>query len=269
MIQKRYVPSEWGHNVCALLNARTDNDCRFLGRHFGYSASELKHWTMEIDPVMSLSNEWFMTYTADEATYGPVKVLNEIGRQDIEQIIRNAITAADELIPDDLPIEIMRLPPIFLSYQWNSQEVVLKLKTNLEQASYSCWIDTGQIGGGDKLFAKIDVKIRGAKVVICCMTQAFVQSDNCFRQVHLTISTGKSLIPLQMEKQSWPPEGVLGPIVSEYLYIRFYDRQANDVNYWSADKSTELLGQIRYHVASDPDIITEQYRNWFVPCIDH
>lgn len=224
---------------------------------------------MQNDPSMSLLNEWFMTHKADEATYGLVKMLKEIDREDVEGIIRKAVEAAGELIPDDLPMEIKRLPPVFLSYQWGSQQAVLKLKSNLEQAGYSCWMDIGQMGGGDKLFAQIDAGIRGAKVVICCMNTAYAQSDNCSREVHLTISTGKTLIPLQMEKQTWPPEGALGPIMSEYLFIRFFDRKANDPNAWPADRFTELLGQIRYNVAPDPDMITGQYHNWFVPRIDN
>jgi len=260
-----YVPSTWGRDVCTLLNVRADNDWRLLGKRFGYSSSELKHWAMQSDPSMSLLNEWFMTHKADEATYGLVKMLNEIGRTDVERIIRKAVTDAGDLIPDDLPMEIKRLPPIFLSYQWSSQSAVLKLKSNLEQAGYACWMDIGQMGGGDKLFAQIDAGIRGAKVVICCMNQAYPQSDNCSREVHLTISTGKSIIPLQMEKQIWPPEGALGPIMSEYLYVRFYDRETNDPDAWPQDRFVELLGQIRYYVAPDPDMITDKYRNWFVP----
>ncbi|CAF3019485.1 unnamed protein product [Rotaria sp. Silwood2] len=264
-----YVPSEWGHDVCKLLNIRVDNDWRLLDKRFGYSTSELKHWAMQTDPSMSLLNEWFMTHKTDEATYGLLKVLHDIGRQDVEEIIRKALTAAGELIPDDISMDIKRLPPIFISYQWGSQKTVLKLKENLEQAGYACWMDIGQMGGGDKLFAKIDAGIRGAKVVICCINKNYAQSDNCLREVHLTISTSKPVIPLQMEKQTWPPEGVLGPIMSEYLYIRFYDRKNNDANYWPTDKFTELLGQIRYHVAPDPDMITQQYYNWFAPRIDN
>ncbi|CAF0913617.1 unnamed protein product [Adineta ricciae] len=264
-----YVPSEWGHQVCRLLNVRADNDWRLLGKRFGYSASELKHWAMQLDPSMSLLNEWYMTHKADEATYGLLKMLGDIGRSDVEDIIRSAMSVAGQLIPDDLPIDIKRLPPVFLSYQWGSQKAVTRLKSHLEQAGYGCWMDTGEMGGGDKLFAKIDAGIRGAKVVVCCLNKKYAQSDNCSREVHLTISTGKPLIPLQMEKQTWPPEGALGPIMSEYLYIRFFDRKANDENYWPADKFTELLGQIRYHVAPDPDMISDQYRNWFVPRVDN
>ncbi|CAF4634898.1 unnamed protein product [Rotaria sp. Silwood1] len=264
-----YVPSEWGRQVCQLLNVKIDNDWRLLGKRFGYSTSELRHWSMQADPCMTLLNEWFMTHKTDEATYGLVKMLEEIGRQDAAKIIREAVVAAGELIPDDMPIEIKRLPPVFLSYQWGAQKAVTNLKKHLEAAGYSCWMDTGQMGGGDKLFAKIDAGIRGAKVIICCMNIAYAQSDNCLREVHLCVSTGKPLIPLQMEKQTWPPEGALGPIMSEYLYIRFYDRKSNEDNYWPKDKFIELLGQIRYHVAPDPDMITKQYYNWFVPQINN
>lgn len=264
-----YVPSAWGPQVSKLLNRRSDNDWRLLGKRFGYSTSEIRHWSMQSDPSMSLLNEWFMTHKSDEATYGLVKMLTEIDRQDALQIIREAVAAAGELIPDDMSFEIKRLPPVFLSYQWGAQKAVNTLKTHLEEAGYSCWMDTGQMGGGDKLFSKIDAGIRGAKVIICCMNTAYAQSDNCSREVHLAVSTGKPIIPLQMEKQTWPPEGALGPIMSEYLFIRFFDRKSNDPNYWPADKFTELLGQIRYHVAPDPDLITPRYHNWFVPRVDN
>ena len=260
-----HVPTSWGRDVCKLLNRRSDNDWRLLGKRFGYSISELRHWSMRADPTMALLNEWFLTHKTDEATYGLVKILEEIGRIDASQIIRDAVQVAGDLIPDDLPMEIKRLPPVFLSYQWGIQQAVLGLKTHLEEAGYACWMDTGQMGGGDKLFAKIDGGIRGAKVVICCMNTSYAQSDNCSREVHLSVSTGKPLIPLQMEKQKWPPEGALGPIMSEYLFIRFFDRKGNDPNFWPTDKFNELLGQIRYHVAPDPDMITDRYRNWFVP----
>lgn len=264
-----HVPAGWGRDVCKLLNHRADNDWRLLGSRFGYSTSELRHWATQADPCMALLNEWFMTHKADEATYGLVKMLGEIARHDAEQIIREALAVAGELVPDDMPLEIKRVPPVFLSYQWGAQKAVTILKDHLEEAGYACWMDIGQMGGGDKLFSKIDAGIRGAKVILCCMNSAYGQSDNCLREVHLTVNTGKPLIPLQMEKQIWPPEGALGPIMSEYLFIRFFDRKSNVDNYWPVDRFTELLGQIRYHVAPDPDMISERYRNWFVPLANH
>ena len=39
------------------------------------------------------------------------------------------------------------------------------------------------MGGGDKLFAKIDSGIRAAKVVISCLSNAYAASPNCNREV--------------------------------------------------------------------------------------
>ena len=73
---------------------------------------------------------------------------------------------------------------MFISYQWGVQNEVKLLKQHLNMAGYECWMDVGQMGGGDKLFAKIDNGIRGAKVVICCTTEKYAQSPNCNREVH-------------------------------------------------------------------------------------
>ena len=46
-------------------------------------------------------------------------------------------------------------------------------------------MDIGQMGGGDKLFAKIDEGIRAAKVIICCVSGKYAQSPNCNREVNI------------------------------------------------------------------------------------
>ena len=84
---------------------------------------------------------------------------------------------------EDEVAETGPLPLVFLSYQWGTQNEVRLLKQHLESAGYRCWMDLGQMGGGDKLFAKIDAGMRAAKVVICCVTNKYSQSDNCTREV--------------------------------------------------------------------------------------
>jgi hypothetical protein len=265
-----YVPA-WAGNVCKLLNHRASNDWRLLGRRFGYSSSELRHWAIQFNPSMALLNEWYMTHKADEATYGLIKMLKEIGRQDVEEIIQKAVIDAGETIPDEIAnFDLHRLPPVFISYQWNSQAMVSQLKGRLEEAGYLCWMDVGQMGGGSELYSKIDKGIRGAKVVLSGINKEYGKSDTCIRQVNSAIRTGKPLIPLQMEKQTWPPEGALGPLMSDYLFIRFFDRKAtSDPDFWPDDRFAELLGQIRYHVAPDPEMISERYKNWFVPRVEN
>ena len=51
----------------------------------------------------------------------------------------------------------------------------------------------------------------------------------------------------------------MGPIFSEYLFIRFFARageKADDDRYWPLPKFQELLMQMRYHEAPDQSLVT-------------
>jgi len=53
---------------------------------------------------------------------------------------------------------------IFISYQWDSQDEVTVLREVLEQNGFTCWMDIGQMGGGDHLYNCIYDGIKNAKV---------------------------------------------------------------------------------------------------------
>jgi hypothetical protein len=59
-----------------------------------------------------------------------------------------------------------QVPMVFISYQWDIQDKVLKLKKQLEAKSITCWMDTGKMMGGDDLKKEIDKGMRGCKVSI-------------------------------------------------------------------------------------------------------
>jgi hypothetical protein len=58
---------------------------------------------------------------------------------------------------------------------------VVKIKEHLEKAGFNCFIDLGQLGGGNNLYQKIDLAIRNAKVVIACITPKFVIQIKYFK----------------------------------------------------------------------------------------
>ena len=57
----------------------------------------------------------------------------------------------------------------------------------------------------------------------------------------------------------WPPEGAMGPIFSEYLFIRFFcrdgEKSINASVYWPESKFHELLLQIYHYVNPEVDLI--------------
>ena len=54
---------------------------------------------------------------------------------------------------------------VFLSYQWDSQDEVKVMRDKLERSGFMCWMDIGQLGGGDQLYTKIDEALRHCKVM--------------------------------------------------------------------------------------------------------
>ena len=69
---------------------------------------------------------------------------------------------------------------VFLSYQWHLQDTVKILKSKIEERGFQCWMDNGEMGGGDALLAEIDAGIQASKVRKMLLNflkfQLFVQS---------------------------------------------------------------------------------------------
>jgi hypothetical protein len=82
-------------------------------------------------------------------------------------------------------------------------------------------------------------------------------------QVNLAVNLGKPVIPLQMEKMSWPPPGAMGPIFGEYIFVRFFQRpgeETKDERYWPEAKFFELLMQLRYSIAPDIQLVSQGFK---------
>ncbi|XP_025077777.1 uncharacterized protein LOC112554278 isoform X2 [Pomacea canaliculata] len=258
----------WSRDVSKLLNPDTKHDWRLLGRRLGYNNDDMRGWAQQADPCMAMLNEWYATHKTRDATFAVLTALQDMSREDAAAIVENAMKNAEAVVEDE-EFEYATPPDVFISYQWGHQNEVRLLRQHLEMAGYSCWMDVGQMGGGDKLFEKIDSGIRGAKVVICCVNEKYSKSPNCNREVNLTVSLGKPIIPLLMEQTTWPPPGSMGPIFSEYLFIRFFQRsgeETTDSRYWPLSKFQELLMQLSMNaVMPDEAAVQPEYKNWWVP----
>ncbi|XP_056022602.1 uncharacterized protein LOC125652678 isoform X2 [Ostrea edulis] len=262
----------WSRDVTKLMNPESEHDWRLLASRLGYSPDDIRGWATQSDPCMALLSEWYATHKTFEASRGVLNILQEMNRLDAAVIVENAMKAAEGVVADE-PVDYPEPPEIFLSYQWGHQNEVKLISRHLEMAGYKCWMDVGQMGGGDKLFEKIDSGIRAAKIVISCVTEKYAKSPNCNREVNLAVNLGKPMIPLLMEKMAWPPAGSMGPIFSEYLFIRFFQRpgeETKDDRIWPAAKFTELLMQLNcLKVMPDEKTVTKEYKNWWIPVVEN
>ena len=161
---------------------------------------------------------------------------------------------------------------IFISYQWDNQKEVMLIRTKLEQAGFSCWMDIGQMGGGDQLYNEIYKGIFHAQVhivripknylyhypyfqvMLVFISPRFVLSDYCLKEVNLADLLRLPIIPVMIEKTPWPPPGSIALILSQHIYVDLagtggHGGCGRDAD-WSM-KMRELIRRLRLYTSKD------------------
>ena len=101
---------------------------------------------------------------------------------------------------------------VMISYQWDSQEVLVELKNRLRASGYRVWMDLKQIGGSTlDAMAKA---VENSSVVLVCVSERYKESPNCRAEAKYAFQLGKEIIPLMMQR-NYMPDGWLGIIVGE------------------------------------------------------
>ena len=104
------------------------------------------------------------------------------------------------------------------------------------------------MGGGDSLYDKIDKGVRGCKVVLTCVTSKYALSANCRREVSLADALKKPVIPLLLEKMTWPPEGPMSMVFTQLLYINVHSPDVSIQNTWECPQLEELKNKLLVYI---------------------
>ncbi len=130
-----------------------------------------------------------------------------------------------------------------ISYQWNVQPQIKELYRHLtEDRGLKVWLDIAEMGTGEALFAEIDAGIRGASVIISCITKAYAKSPNCQKEVSLFRSLGKPAVFVVFEEGAWPPEGLMASLLADEQGKP--QLQASEGNRAISDRVTALLAEL-------------------------
>lgn len=247
----------WSKKLIKALESEDPKWMRLISKRMNFSELDIKSWLQQPDPLMSMLNEWYTINKTSDATNGLLKILKEFNLVECVRLVEENITYSS--IPsndsnDDANDEKeVKGAQVFLSFEWSCFDKAALLAKYLRANNVDVCMETEkeeEILAGSSRFKRVDLLLRRAHVFVCFVTRQFADNSTCLGLINLAVQLGKPIIPLLMDASlKWPPSGSLGPILSEYLFIRFYQRQnellINDERYWPVDKFNELLMQLR------------------------
>ncbi|XP_052096102.1 uncharacterized protein LOC127731168 [Mytilus californianus] len=201
----------WIKGAAKLLSSGDENqDWMALSKLMGYKEEQRDNLMDNINPALALLADWIHaggnTGLAVDMLIGYLEKLN---RDDVIDVIHTGRADSTQ-----------EPPQVFISYQWDIQDEVSLLRDKLEKSGFSCWMDIGQMGGGDQLSVKIDSGVRQCKVFLSCLTPKYIISHHCNRELSLADLLKKPVIPIMFESVSWPPPGGMSLIFSQLVYIQ-------------------------------------------------
>ncbi|XP_060568089.1 uncharacterized protein LOC132726752 [Ruditapes philippinarum] len=113
-----------------------------------------------------------------------------------------------------------------ISYQWDSQAVMMKVKDRLRQAGYKVWMDIEHMTGST--LEAMALAVEKAAVVLVCMSQKYKDSPNCRTEAEYVYRLRKDFVPLRLQRE-YIPDGWLGILVGTRLYFDIYSEDQLDV----------------------------------------
>ena len=112
---------------------------------------------------------------------------------------------------------------VMISYQWDSQEVLVEVKNRLQASGYRVWMDLEQMKGST-LEAMAEA-VENASVVLVCVSRRYKESQNCRSEATYAYDLKKDIIPLMMER-NYKGDGWLGIIVTGKMWFDFQSKHA-------------------------------------------
>jgi hypothetical protein len=117
-----------------------------------------------------------------------------------------------------------QLPHVMVSYSWAHQEAIVEICRHLRLAEIPYWLDIEQMHG--EINDRMAEAIESCGVVIVGVSSKYKLSANCRMEAEYSNTSGKTIIPLMMEK-NYRANGWLGLLIAGKLY---YDVSPEDEN---------------------------------------
>ncbi|KAJ3086901.1 hypothetical protein HK102_012218 [Quaeritorhiza haematococci] len=127
---------------------------------------------------------------------------------------------------------------VFLSYQWDSQNTVLAVRSFLESKGLRVWMDLQQMKSN--IYESMVEGITKSRVICPFLSIKYDQSQNCRREIQYSADLRKPLVPVRLDNG---PFGVTGLVTAGCLYVSLVAVQVES-DKWNK-KLEELYDRIR------------------------
>jgi hypothetical protein len=128
---------------------------------------------------------------------------------------------------------------VMLSYEWSHQAQVKRAYDLLTRRGVRCWMDiTG--GMSSDIYDSMAAGVSNACVVVCFMSQAYQDSQNCMLECKYAKQMGIEIVPVLMQGQ-WKATGWLGLLTAGALWIPLHDESSFDTNVKSLQAQVQML----------------------------
>ncbi len=97
---------------------------------------------------------------------------------------------------------------IFISYGRGTVCGVGELKSNLEKAGYSVWLDEQEIVGGSDWHTMIGEAVQSCRALLALITEKYLSSVHCRNELYMANSCRKPLLPVLLEGSTVKDPGV-------------------------------------------------------------
>ena len=106
-----------------------------------------------------------------------------------------------------------------MSYNWDHQDVILRVVAWLQAHGYLVWVDTEQMKGST--VDTMALAVEGSEVMLIGVSRAYKESSNCRMEAQYGLQKKKALIPLKLV-QGYEADGWLGLLLGTSLWYALY-----------------------------------------------
>lgn len=136
-------------------------------------------------------------------------------------------------------------PYIFVSYAHKNDAAVLEIIGTLQSRGFRVWYDEG-IEAGSEWPESIASHLERAQLVLAFLSQAYLQSDNCRKEMHYALTKKKPVINVYLEQTELSPgmEMQIGNLFAlmkytypseEYFYDKLFSAELLDADKFAGE----------------------------------